>query len=122
MLEHLLPGGTIEIDQFGHAHAARQSGGDDRAGARSRDVVEIFAELLARSPGHQRLDLLEDPQRQQTAYAAAIQGQHPAWPVFFVPAAQTLPAFGIVQRRFPLDLSLKPPSPFCGTLKGRKDA
>ena len=68
-------------DDLVYRHPRRQRRGDDRAGGSAGDEIEVVAQpelAIAAVPGaERRLEVLQDPERENAAQAAAVEGEDP---------------------------------------------
>src|SRR6185312_13747117 len=71
----------IEFPHLSGAEAKRQRAGDDRAGRRAADQIEMIAEpdVLAEVLGEDLLHALQKCDRDRPAHAAAVERQHALW-------------------------------------------
>src|SRR5581483_4661515 len=93
MLEHLFTVLAVESEHIGDALALRESGRDNRARTRSRDVIEVFAQRRA----DQGLQFLENSECEKTANTAAVQRQHASRTFLFIAVPKSAPTFGMNQ-------------------------
>src|SRR5262245_42873618 len=77
LVEHCRPAVLVKLRDPLHGHSQRQTGGDNRACARARDVIEIISkhEVISASEFLFKLtlDLAENFQRNYTANTATIE-------------------------------------------------